>query len=394
MILATETPKLAIEEERDDYVRIAVEPLARGFAHTEGNALRRVLLSGIRGAAITSVRIDQVQHEFSIIPQMKEDTTEFLLNLREIRIHAIADRPAEMHLNVTGASRITAGDIEVPGDYKIVNPDLYLATIDGDDGRLDVVMDVETGFGFRPSEQNKNGEHKLGVIPLDAVFTPVRKVSYEVLPASGGRGSEYEQLLIEVWTDGTISGIDAVQSAARSLRTELELFETMGQPIMSRQLPAHAQIGLTAEQYDMPIEELQLSVRAHNCLKRSGLMLVGQILEKTDDELLTLRNFGEKSYIELIDKLLEFSLIDEEDSRVRRARDGVFAPASDDVLTTLPPSPEETTTPSLSEATETEAEAAEGEAEDPEITGSLGAALLEALREAGTGVEEEGRSAR
>ena len=124
-----------------------------------------------------------------------------------------------MHLNVSGASRITAGDIQVPGDYKIVTPDLYLATLDGDEGKLDVVMDVETGFGFQPSERSQNGEQLLGVIPIDAVFTPVRKVSYEVLPASGGRGSEYEQLLIEVWTDGTISGIDAVQSAARSLRT-------------------------------------------------------------------------------------------------------------------------------------------------------------------------------
>ncbi len=389
MILATETPQLSIEEERGDYVRIAVEPLTRGFAHTQGNALRRVLLSGIRGAAITSVRIDQVQHEFSTIPQMKEDTTEFLLNLREIRIHAIADRPAEMHLNISGAKEVTAGDIEVPGDYKIVNPDLYLATLDSDEGKLDVVMDVETGFGFRPSEQNKNGEHLLGLIPLDAVFTPVRKVSYEVLPASGGRGSEYEQLLIEVWTDGTISGVDAVQSAARSLRTELELFETMGQPITTRQLPAHARVGLTAEQYDMPIEELQLSVRAHNCLKRSGLMLVGQILEKSDDELLTLRNFGEKSYIELIDKLLEMQLIDEDDARVRRARDGVFAPSSDEALTKLPPPQDETSAPPTLSSAETEESEQVGQSEeDPEITGSLGAALLEALREAGSGVEE------
>ena len=390
MILATETPTLTIEEERDAYVRIAVEPLTRGFAHTEGNALRRVLLSGIRGAAITSVRIDQVQHEFSMIPQMKEDTTEFLLNLREIRIHAIADRPAEMHLNIKGAKRITAGDIQVPGDYKIVNPDLYLATLDGDQGKLDVVMDVETGFGFQPSEQNHNGEHLLGVIPLDAVFTPVRKVSYEVLPASGGRGSEYEQLLIEVWTDGTISGTDAVQSAARSLRNELELFETMGEPIAVRQLPAHARVGLTAEQYDMPIEELQLSVRAHNCLKRSGLMLVGQILEKSDDELLTLRNFGEKSYIELIDKLLDLSLIGDDDPRVRRARDGVFAPSNEEGITALPPSTEEVTAvPSLATAAPaSEEKTEEGSDEDPEITGSLGAALLEALREAGTSVED------
>lgn len=389
MILATDTPKLSIEDERDDYARIAVEPLSRGFAHTQGNALRRVLLSGIRGAAITAVRIDQVQHEFSTIPQMKEDTTEFLLNLREIRIHALADRPAEMHLNITGASRVTAADIEVPGDYHIVNPDLYLATLDSNDGRLDVVMDVETGFGFQTSEHNTNGEQVLGVIPLDAVFTPVRKVAYEVLPASGGRGSEYEQLLLEVWTDGTISGVDAIQAAARSLRRELELFESMGQPIVSPQLPAHALVGLSAEQYDMPIEDLQLSVRAHNCLKRSGLMVVGQILEKSDDELLTLRNFGEKSYIELIDKLLDLRLINEDDPRVRRARDGVFAPSGDDVLSTLPPPTEPVeATPSLNAPTDEAPEPEDTDSEDTEVTGSLGKALLDALREAGSGVDE------
>ena len=389
MILATDTPTLSIEAEREDYARISVDPLTRGFAHTQGNALRRVLLSGIRGAAITAVRIDQVQHEFSMIPQLKEDTTEFLLNLREIRIHALADRPAEMTLKVQGASRITANDIEVPGDYRIVNPDLYLGTMDSDEGRLDMVMNVETGFGFQPSEQHQNGEQVVGVIPLDAVFTPVRKVSYEVLPASGGRGSDFEQLLLEVWTDGTISGVEAVQAAARSLRQELELFESMGQPIVARQLPAHTLVGLSAEQYEMPIEELQLSVRAHNCLKRSGLMLVGQVLEKSDDELLTLRNFGEKSYIELIEKLLDLQLINEDDPRARRARDGVFTPTADDSLTTLPPPSEPVAeTPTL-EGSEGEAPAAESAgSDDPEITGSLGAALLEAMRQAGSAPDD------
>ncbi len=387
MILVTKTPRLVKEEERDDYVRIVVEPLSRGFARTAGNALRRVLLSGVRGAAITSVRIDQVQHEFSTIPQMKEDTTEFLLNLREIRIHALADRPAEMHLNVAGARKITAGDIEVPGDYQIVNPDHYLATLDGDDGRLDVVMGIETGYGFRPSEQSQNGEQLLGVIPLDAVFTPIRKVSYEVGPTTSGHGSENEQLLIEVWTDGTISGVDAVQAAARSLRAELELFESMGLPSVARQLPAYARIGLTAEQYDMPVDELHLSVRAHNCLKRSGLMLVGQILEKSDDELLTLHNFGEKSYIELIDRLLEMSLIAADDPRARRARDGVFGPSSDEALTELPPQTGEPS-PSLDDVSEETSEAVGESAGDSEVHSALGAALLEALRDAGNRPEE------
>lgn len=384
MILAIESPKLTIEEQRDDYARILVEPLTRGMANTAGNALRRVLLSGIRGAAITSVRIDQVQHEFSMIPEMKEDTTQFLLNVREIRIHALADRAAEMHLNVRGKGPITAGAIQVPGDYKIVNPDLYLATLDGEEGRLDVVMDIETGYGFQRSDRSNNGDEVIGSIPLDAVFTPVRRVLYEVKDAPAGSGDKYEKLLLEVWTDRTISGVDAIQAAARSLRTELEIFETLGQPITARALPAHAKVGLTPEQYDMPIDELQLSVRAHNCLKRSGLMVVGHILEKSDDELLTLRNFGEKSYIELIDKLRELDLIGEDDVRVRRARDGVFAPSNEEPLTTLPSYDGDTALPSLSEESIDGGTESVGGEESGEVTGSLGQALLDALRQAGT----------
>ena len=383
MILAIESATLEIEDQRDDYARIHVKPLTRGMATTAGNALRRVLLSGIRGTAITSVRIDQVQHEFSMIPEMKEDTTQFLLNLREIRIHALADRAAEMHLNVRGKGPITAGAIQVPGDYKIVNPDHYLATLDGEEGRLDVTMDIETGYGFQKSDRSNNGDEAIGSIPLDAVFTPVRRVKYDVGEASSGGGDKYETLTLEVWTDRTISGVDAIQAAARSLRTELEVFETLGQPITTRALPPHTKVGLTQEQYDMPIDELQLSVRAHNCLKRSGLMIVGQILEKSDDELLTLRNFGEKSYIELIDKLRELDLIDEDDVRVRRARDGVFAPSSDEPLTTLPSYEGGDSLPSLSEETQDGDDERVGGEESGEVAGSLGQALLDALRKAG-----------
>ena len=392
MTLATQIPGLTIEEEREDFVRIAVEPLPRGFAHTAGNSLRRVLLSGIAGTAITSVRIDQVQHEFSWVPQMEEDTTQFLLNLREVRIHALADRPAEMHLNVSGSRVVTAGDITVPGDYKIVNPELHLARLSGDDARLDVVMNVETGYGFQPSQRNENTEQVSGVIPLDAVFTPVRKVFYEVANATGA-GSEFEQLILEVWTDRTISGIDAVQSAARSLRSGLELFETMGQPITTRQqLAPHAAVGLSAEQYDMDIEKLELSVRALNCLRRSHITKVGHVLEKSGDDLLTLRNFGEKSYVELIEKLLELELIDPEDPRVRRAQDGVYTPDGDDVLTTLPPqSADPAGGVSLSDLSSDEPELAVGgsESDEAEPQGAIGAALLEAMRRSGSDSNED-----
>ncbi len=388
MILPTDQPQFQLEEERPDYARILVGPLPRGFAHTLGNSLRRVLLARIRGAAITWVRIDQVQHEFSTVPAMKEDTTEFLLNLREVRLRALADQPAELQLNMTGPAQITAADIAAPGDYEIVNPDLYLATLDDDAAQLNVVMKAETGYGFQPSEEVHSADEPIGLIPLDAVFTPIRKASYRVQQASGGQASGAEELLLEVWTNGAISGKDAIQSAAVALQDELRLFTTMGQPPVPRALAPHARVGLSVEQYNLPIEELKLSVRAHNCLKRSGLMVVGQILEKSDDELLTLRNFGEKSYIELIEKLHDMTLLDDDDPRVRRAREGVFAPVDDAPLTTLPPMDD---TPDSGVSTEEpsfvagapDSSDSDDEGEVDETTSALGAALLEALRQAG-----------
>ena len=382
MVLQQEAPKLEIEQATDDYARVTAQPLARGFAHTLGNAIRRVLLSAIRGAAVTSVRIEQVQHEFSTIPSMKEDTTEFLLNLRGIRLRALADRPAELVLDVAGRRRITAADIEAPGDYEIVNPDLYLATLDDSEAKLSVWMNVQTGYGFQPSEISANGETVLGVIPLDAVFTPVRRVSYEVHAARGGQGASLERLMLEVWTDGSIGGKEAIKQAAQLLQDELVLFATLGEPPSPRQLDPNERLGISVEQYNRSIDELSLSVRAHNCLKRSGLMVIGQILEKSEDELLTLRNFGEKSYVELVERLHELGLLDLNDSRLRRAREGVFSRPDDEVITELPPLPEgEDVEPALAVG------AREPEDEDEHIS-TLGTALLEALREAGREPEE------
>ena len=384
MVLQHDAPQIDIEEERADYARVTAGPLARGAAHTIGNALRRVLLSGIQGAAITSVKIDQVQHEFSTIPHMKEDTTEFLLNLRGIRLRALADREAELTLDVSGSGQITAAQVSLPGDYEIVNPDLYLATLDAPEAQLTVAMQAKTGYGFQPSEQSVNGEQPLGLIPLDAVFTPVRKVTYRVQQAVGGRGEGLEQLTLEVWTNGAIAGKDAIQAAAQLLQEDLVIFATVGQPVAVRALAPHTRLGLSVDEYNMPIEELNLSVRAHNCLKRSGLMVIGQILEKSEDELLTLRNFGEKSYVELIDRLQEMKLLDDQDSRVRRARDGLFVRSDDaDTLTNLPP-------PETAAADDEPAPAAADDAEpdDAEPVSTLGAALLDALREAGKDPDE------
>ena len=378
MILQQEATSPQIEEAREDYVRIAVEPLARGFAHTLGNGMRRVLLGAIRGAAITSIQIENVQHEFSTIPEMKEDTTEFLLNLRAIRLRAVIDRPAELVLDVAGAKSITAADVQVPGEYEIVNPDQYLATLDSADAELHVKMQAQTGYGFQPSEASANGEHVIGVIPVDAVFTPIRKVSYEVHPAKAAAAEQgAEQLLLEVWTDGSVDAMDAIRSAARQLQDELARFASLGEPEEPRAAPAHELVGLTAEQYNTQIDVLQLSVRAHNCLKRSGLMTIGNLLEMSEEELLTLKNFGEKSYVELIERLAEMKYMREDDSRLMRVRSGAIG-GDDAPLETLPPPPPEGSAPEIEPL-----RTVDDDVDSGEQTSALGAALLEALREAG-----------
>jgi DNA-directed RNA polymerase subunit alpha len=364
VIIQQELSHLEIEESSDFYARVVAEPLARGMGTTLGNALRRVLLSTLPGAAVVSVRIDQVQHEFSTIPHVKEDTTEILLNVRGIRLRALSDRPAKLFLDVTGDRTVTAADLEVPGDYEIVNPDLHIATLDGPDAHLTITFDIEQGHGYVPAPSTEGVA--IGVIPLDAVFTPVRKVNYTVQPTRVGQESDLDRLILETWTDGTITGTDAVRAAAEHLERELALFVHLGAPPpVVETLPGDV-LGLTNERYNTSIEELNLSVRAYNCLKRSGLMTVGQVLERSDEELLALRNFGDKSFYELMDRLRELGFVAEDDQRGRRgAAELLDTHTAPDLPTPLVPADEY----------------APDEA-DEEIS-SLGSALLEALREAG-----------
>jgi len=298
-------PQVEIVESDDNYVRVVAEPLEPGFGTTVGNALRRVLLSSLPGAAVTSVQIDGVQHEFSTIPHMKEDTIEFLLNVKGLRLRALSDRPGKLLLEVSGREGgITAADIQGPPDYEIVNPDLHLATLDSAEGELRVEFNVEQGHGYVPAGESDG--LPIGVIPLDAIFTPVRKVNYKVERTRVGQISNYDRLVLEVWTDGTITGVEAISRSADIILEQLSLFSQLGKPappMVERGLGAGAV--LTPERYNTPIEDLNLSVRAYNCLKRSGLMTVGQVLEKSEDELLTLRNFGRKSYDELKTRLRE-----------------------------------------------------------------------------------------
>ena len=370
MITDQELPRLEIEESTSDYARLMAEPLPRGFGTTLGSALRRILLSALPGAAVVAVSIDQVQHEFSTIPHMKEDITEFLLNVRGIRLRALSDRPAKLFLDATGIRSVTAGDLEVPGDYEIVNPDLPLATLDSPPARLTVTFDVERGTGYIPAAEGDG--LPIGVIPIDAVFTPVRKVNYVVQPTRVGQQTDLDRLILEVWTDGTISGTEAIRKAAEILQRELALFIHLGAPPPLPEDRIGETLGLTPERYNTSIEDLNLSVRAYNCLKRSGLMTVGQVLERSDEELLGLRNFGEKSFYELMDRLREMGFVAEDDPRGRRLGE----PGE-------PGEPESPPTASSLPRFEHPVEEHPDEEEESEEISSLGTALLEALREAG-----------
>ncbi len=345
------TPHIEIEEGTDTYARLVAEPLESGFGTTIGNALRRVLLSSLPGATVTAVRIEEVEHEFSTIPHMKEDTVEFLLNLKDVRLRALSDRPGKLYLEASGEGKVTAGDIQMGADYEIVNPDLHLATLDSDDAHLTVELTVEQGHGYLPS--NERDPMPIGVIPVDAIFTPVRRVNYHVTRTRVGQVTDYDSLALEVWTDGSITGTEAVSRSASILVEQLTLFAQLGKPlpaIVERGLGVGA--ALSPDRYNTPIEQLSLSVRAYNCLKRSGLMTVGQVLEKSEDDLLALRNFGRKSYDELRAKLIQLDFLQ-------------------------PEPPEEEMTASFDD-----------EEEGSESLGALGTALLQALRKAGDDLPE------
>ncbi len=304
------SPSLEIAVGEPTYAKLVAEPLPGGFGITLGNALRRVLLSHLPGAAVTSVRIDEVEHEFSTIPNMKEDTIEFLLNLKDIRLRGLSDRPGKLYLEAQGEGPVTAAQIVPTADYEIVNPDLYLATLESPDARLTVELSVERGRGYQPAGAG-SATAPIGLIPVDAVFSPVRRVNYHVERTRVGSATNFDRLVLEVWTDGTINGIDAVSEAAKELIEQFNFFAHLGRPVPA---PVERGLGsganLSQDRYNTPIEELNLSVRAYNCLKRSGLMTVGQVLEKSEDELLALRNFGRKSYDELKDKLIEMGFLD------------------------------------------------------------------------------------
>jgi len=295
-------------ESGDNFGRFLVEPLEKGFGITMGNALRRVLLAYLPGAAVARVRIDGIQHEFSTIPYVKEDTTEFLLNVKALRLKPVSGQPGKLTLEVEGEGQVCAADIKPSTDFEIANPELYLATLDSPEARFYVEFDVELAQGYREAESSEN--LPIGTIPVDAIFTPIRKVNFTVEPTHVGRETSHERLYLEVWTDSTITPADAISQGANILIEQLAPFVDYTRISLIEEEKETIRLSIPEEKYNMPVEQLDLSVRTMNCLRRAGIATVGEIISRGERELLTLRNFGQKSKQELEERLnaLDLSL--------------------------------------------------------------------------------------
>jgi DNA-directed RNA polymerase subunit alpha len=295
-----------IAEEEGNRQRFAIGPLDPGFGHTLGNSLRRTLLSSIPGAAITQVRFDDALHEFDTIPGVVEDVTDVILNLKDIVLVSHADEPVTLRLDVRGPADLTAGDIQLTSDVEILNPELHLATLNKS-GRVAVDITVDKGRGYRSAEANKASE-TIGVIPVDSIFAPVRRVSFDVEPTRVEQSTEYDRLVIDIETDGSISPRDALASAGDTLRSLVSLVADMSDEPQGLELGELAVTSAGSPDLDLPIEDLDLSERPRNCLKRAQVNTVGELVQKTEDDLLAITNFGQKSLDEVIAKLDERGL--------------------------------------------------------------------------------------
>jgi DNA-directed RNA polymerase subunit alpha len=300
-------PKIECVESEESFGRFLVEPLEKGFGITLGNALRRVLLGYLPGAAVTAVKIEGIHHEFSIIPHVKEDTTEFLLNVKALRLKSLSGQPGKLTLEVEGAGQACAADINPSTDFEIANPELYLATLDSPEARLYVEFDVELGIGYKEAESSDN--LPVGTIPVDSIFTPTRKVNFTIEPTHiVGQEISRERLSLEIWTDGTISSIDALSHSAEILIKQLSPFAQYAEISLIEMEKQAFRLSIPEEKYNMPVEQLDLSVRTINCLRRASITTVGELISKEEKELLRLRNFGQKSSQEINERLKSLGL--------------------------------------------------------------------------------------
>ncbi|GIU85618.1 MAG: DNA-directed RNA polymerase subunit alpha [Acidimicrobiia bacterium] len=305
-MLIIQRPEIEASEPEGNVQRFTISPLEPGFGHTLGNSLRRTLLSSIPGAAVTQVRFDDALHEFDVVRGVKEDVTDVLLNLKDLVLRCTAEEPVTLRLDKRGPGEVRAGDIQTTADVEILNPDLYIATVNAS-GRLALDLTVEQGRGYLSAERNKRTT-TIGVIPVDAIFSPVRRVSFSVEPTRVEQATNYDMLTLEIETDGSITPREALASAGDTLRKLIDLIAELSDQPRGLELGEVASPSSTSPDLDLPIEELDLSERPRNCLKRARVDTIGQLVQKTEDDLLAITNFGAKSLEEVIQKLDERGL--------------------------------------------------------------------------------------
>lgn len=308
-MIEIEKPKVEIIELSEDnrYGKFVVEPLERGYGITLGNALRRVLLSSLPGVAVKSIKIDGVLHEFSTIPGVKEDVTEIMLILKELSASIDGEGQRVLKIDAQGETVITAGDIICPPDVEILNTDLKIATLAAD-ARLYMEIVVDKGRGYVSSEQNKTDDMAIGVIPMDSIYTPVEKVSYKVENTRVGQITDFDKLILEVWTNGSINPQEGISLGAKILVEHLNLFIDLSEHVSTVEIMVEKEEDKKEKVLEMTIEELDLSVRSYNCLKRAGINTVEELTQKTDDDMMKVRNLGKKSLEEVGEKLTELGL--------------------------------------------------------------------------------------
>ncbi|HME80804.1 MAG TPA: DNA-directed RNA polymerase subunit alpha [Candidatus Eremiobacteraceae bacterium] len=304
-VLEFQRASIEVRERGDSYAKFIIEPLERGFGITLGNALRRLLLSSLPGAAVTYVKIDGVLHEFSTIQGVVEDTTHIILNLKGLPLKMNTDEPKVLRIEVSGEREVTAADIVPDADVELLDPGYHIATLSDKKARLFMEIGVEKWRGYVTADKQRNVEHVIGLIPVDSIFTPIRKVNYTVEDTRVGQVTDYDRLIMEIETNGSITPDEALSTAAKILAEQLALFVNFsGRPAVEAPVEEAAPFS----DWDIPVDELDLSVRSYNCLKRAGISKISELLQRTEDEIMNMRNLGKKSVDEIKEKLAERNL--------------------------------------------------------------------------------------
>lgn len=302
-----EKPNITVVEQEDSYGKFVVEPLERGFGTTLGNSLRRVLLTSIPGTGLVYVQIDGVLHEFATVPGVREDVTKIILNLKKLELKSLSDEQKVIELDVEGPATVTADDLKVDADVQVLNPDQYICTI-AEGGHLHMQIAVKNGRGYVPASDNKSEDMPIGVIPVDSLFSPIKKVNYQVESTRVGKRDDFDKLTFEIWTDGSIKPNDALSFAAKILVEHFKVFESADANTKFSEVMVEKEDDKKEKKLEMTIEELDLSVRSYNCLKRAGINTLQELTDKTEADMMRVRNLGRKSLEEVKNKLADLGL--------------------------------------------------------------------------------------